>query len=275
MRSIGRLYNWDHLVFELRNAFVHPDLDNLIKEKTTLRKQQRNESFQSFYFELEKLFRSMMWPLSEEEKMRIVHKNMRTDYRKALTFIPIYDLPSLIAAGRKLDTHNFSLLNSVFGNEKTVHMITKQSERKNDTKKTANRTDPNNTYLNSSSQHHASKSPDNVNQIGDRGRNKRNEPTSTNVSANAPKVNNSTGSGRQLSTLTLGQLVAAHRPPSLTDCYNCGKSNHQHEQCREAVKIFCLICGFKGFETLNCPYCRKNGIQVDVSRPPPNLPPRT
>lgn len=49
MRSTGRLYNWDHLVMELRCAFVHPDLDNIIKMKVYLRKQQRNESFQSYY----------------------------------------------------------------------------------------------------------------------------------------------------------------------------------------------------------------------------------
>lgn len=274
MRSTGRLYNWDHLVMELRSAFVHPDLDNLVKMKVYMRKQQRNESFQSYYYDLEKLFRSMSCQIPEDEKMKIVHQNMRFDYRRQLTFLPIFDLPSLLAAGRKVDANNFSLYNKMFGGEKSVNTVSMISE-KSEAKKAPPRQDPRAT----TSSHNTRQAPRPINTHNRSPGNVTGESRQGNpirYSASNPpisNISNPAGGPGQKSTRRpnnhpspLEKLIDSYRPPGMNSCYNCGKPNHQHEDCPDPRRVFCLICGFKCFETSKCPYCRKNGLQTDQSR---------
>ncbi|XP_058827433.1 uncharacterized protein LOC131687369 [Topomyia yanbarensis] len=122
-RTTGRLLNWQHLVFELKRTYMHPDLDALIKMKIYQRRQQKHESFHEYYFELEKLFRTMSVQIPEHEKVQILQQNMRVDYKRQMTFIPIIDLETLVAAGQKLDALNFSAYNKVFGTEKTIQAV--------------------------------------------------------------------------------------------------------------------------------------------------------
>lgn len=296
MRSTGRLYNWDHLVWELRNAFVHPDLDSIVRVKVYLRKQQRNESFQSYNHDTEKLFRSMTVQIPEIEKKKLVQQNMRSDYRKQLTFLTIPDLPTLNAVGRMIDAGNFSLYNKMFGSEKSVNMVSEPPEKKTEVKKTPQlapqqtHTQPANTNNNNSRQN---QQPGNQNSYQPRGNQDnyqargsgsnpnlgtqyRVNPAANTTSTFTPNLAQPGGSGLNNSNRTastpsvLARLVDEWRPPNPNVCYNCGRTQHYHEECREPKRVFCLICGFKGFETLNCPYCRKNGIQAVASRAPPH-----
>lgn len=274
MRSTGRLYNWDHLVMELRCAFVHPDLDNLVKMKVYLRKQQRNESFQSYYYDLEKLFRSMSCQIPEDEKMKIVNQNMRFDYRRQLTFLPIYDLPSLIAAGRKVDANNFSLYNKMFGTEKSVNVVAASSE-KLEVKKPLlcpdNRPGPSGHQARPSYRPPNNNTQPNGSPMGKSGhralpRNDTQNPSIIKPSNPTGGSSTNQGPGSPNGPTPLEKLIASYRPPGMSSCYNCGRQGHQHEDCPNPRRVFCLICGFKGFETTKCPYCRKNGIQTDQSR---------
>ncbi|XP_058817004.1 uncharacterized protein LOC131680298 [Topomyia yanbarensis] len=129
-RSTNRLLNWQHLVFELRRTYMHPDLDALIKMKIYQRRQQKHESFHEFYFEMEKLFRSMSQQIPDYEKIQILQQNMRVDYKRQLAFIPIVDLQTLVASGQKLDSLNFSAYNKVFGTEKTVNTVEVQEKKR-------------------------------------------------------------------------------------------------------------------------------------------------
>ncbi|XP_058445188.1 uncharacterized protein LOC131426458 [Malaya genurostris] len=122
-RTTGRLLNWQHLVFELKRTYMHPDLDALIKMKIYQRRQQKQESFHEFYFEIENLFRTMSVQIPDYEKVQILQQNMRVDYKRQMTFIPIVDLETLLAAGQKLDALNFSAYNKVFGTEKNVFVV--------------------------------------------------------------------------------------------------------------------------------------------------------
>ncbi|KAL9705361.1 hypothetical protein quinque_008879 [Culex quinquefasciatus] len=130
--SFGRLMNWDHLVFELRRTYMHPDLDALMRIKIYGRKQQKNESFHDYHNEVESMFRSMQYQLPEFEKIQILKQNMRTDYKKQLTFVPKQTLSILVNAARMLDAHSFPAYNKVFGLERNVHAesTTNQSNKK-------------------------------------------------------------------------------------------------------------------------------------------------
>ena len=84
MRSRNNLYDWNHLVQELRQAFRHPDLDAALRVRIYQHRQQRNETFQQYYLQMEKLFRSMSQPMAENDKLEVLKMNLRYDYRKFL-----------------------------------------------------------------------------------------------------------------------------------------------------------------------------------------------
>ncbi|KAL9698970.1 hypothetical protein quinque_002411 [Culex quinquefasciatus] len=118
--SFGRLMNWDHLVFELRRTYMHPDLDALMRIKIYGRKQQKNESFHDYHNEVESMFRSMQYQLRSSRRFKFWKQNMRTDYKKQLTFVPKQTLSILVNAARMLDAHSFPAYNKVFGLERNV-----------------------------------------------------------------------------------------------------------------------------------------------------------
>lgn len=204
---------------------------------------------------------------------------MRSDYRKQLTFLPIYDLPSLIAAGRRVDANNFSLYNKLFGTEKT-NTVAAFQERKTEVKKPPPRSDnrqPSGSRSMAQSPRpsisHSSVSQSSV-QNRNLPKNAQTQPPNT-ANAHNPGSSGVNSARRSSSMLSaLEKLVDSHRPPGMSSCYNCRKPDHQYEECPEPKRVFCLICGFRGFETVNCPYCRKNGIQADQSRGSSHTSPR-
>ncbi|XP_055604769.1 uncharacterized protein LOC129753002 [Uranotaenia lowii] len=139
LRSAGRLSSWQHLIQELRNTFVHPELDSLLRTRIYLRRQQRNETFQDFYFEMEGMFRSMLHPMSDEEKLNVIKRNMRVDYKKLILWTPINNLTELREAGHRIDASNFSLYPKFFGTEKSILAVMDTREQTRTNTSTGNR----------------------------------------------------------------------------------------------------------------------------------------
>lgn len=249
MRTTGRLLNWQHLVLELKRTFMHPDLDALIKMKIYQRRQQRSESFHEFYYEMEKLFRTMCVQIPEYEKVQILLQNIRIDYKKQLTFLPITDLPSLIAAGQKIDALNFSAYHKVFGVEKSVSAIGPVKQKQS--------------------------TPE-----GNLNRQKLAQPTSHPHSDNTHKVSRSfhgsqnphkhqahtSNQPQHKPRLTLESLIDSYQPPPENTCYNCGIFGHSIRECRAPRAVLCENCGFRGYPFRNCPYCLKNARSASEKR---------
>ena len=278
-RSTGRLMNWEHLVFELRRTYMHPDLDALIKMKIYQRRQQRQESFHEFYFEMEKLFRSMCEQIPDQEKVQILQQNMRVDYRRQMTFIPILNLETLIAAGQKLDALNFSAYNKVFGTEKSVQAVGPQGNHNRSQPKPApvpppqqkrplgsynNRTGSqnSNTPIRTGQPSNSTPSSTSGNQNNQKPQLAQNSPRK--AEPNAPVPGPSGTSPRP--QLTLEQVVSGHKPPHPNSCFNCGTAGHHFAMCRQPRRLFCDKCGLHGFPSNFCPYCLKNGPRVDENR---------
>lgn len=279
-RATNRLLDWQHLVFELRRAHMHPDLDALIKMKIYQRRQQKHESFHEYYFEIDRLFRSMCMQIPDYEKVQILQQNMRIDYKRHMTFLPITDLETLVAAGQKLDALNFSVYSKVFGSEKTVHAVENDLKPKSKSgQKVASGTRTQQTISvvrqsrQNGNERHTNPS-------------KQSPPTRANASQNRPPAQQSStetqNSARNPSSssltlagpstyplrpqLTLEELVNRHSPPPNNTCFNCRKIGHEAPMCRQPKAIFCSNGGLHGFPTNFCPYCVKNGKNAGENR---------
>ncbi|XP_062534809.1 uncharacterized protein LOC134203992 [Armigeres subalbatus] len=243
MRATGRLLNWQHLLLELRRTFMHPDLDTLIKMKVYQRHQSRNETFLQYYHGMEELFGTMSVPLPEYEKVQILMQNMRIDYKKQLNFLPIADLPTLVAAGQKIDSVNFSVYNKVFGSDKSVNVV----ESPGSTTKLKPEKHPNQLPSCQQPPHVGNSSQTNRHQKGSQ-------------SHDLPRR----GSTRPQSTLE--EMIASHQPLSKRHCFNCGVFGHRIDQCRLPKGVLCENCGFRGYPSNNCPFCVKNAISASQNR---------
>lgn len=246
MRSTGRFLNWEHLVLELKRTFMHPDLDALIKMKIYQRRQQRNESFHEFYYEMERLFRTMCVQIPEHEKVQILLQNIRIDYRKQLTFLPITDLPTLIAAGQKIDSLNFSAYNKVFGIEKSVNTVSQTKPKK---------------ALVDNLPHQSTASPP-VQPHPQKSSRPPHSPNPPKNASHAPVRNQP----QQRARSTLENLIDTYQPPPDNTCYNCGIYDHSLRECSMPRAVLCENCGFRGYPFNNCPYCTKNAMSASEKR---------
>lgn len=269
MRSTNRLFNWQHLTWELKRAFMHPDLDTMIRMKIYGRKQQRNESFKDYYHDMERLFQTMNVPMTENEKLPILAQNMRVDYKKQINFVQIPNIDFLLAAGQRMDAINSSIANKVFGNEKAVNVVTETGAKPKN----------NNNNIQNSSQWQPSNPPHGPNFTQNRSvpNNSRtqNLPAQTNErrpqqSSVPPQESNTPRASTScpFAPGTLEYRIVNHRPPPRNQCYNCGHFGHQMANCRCPKSVLCENCGFQGYPSNNCPYCLKNSITVDQNRRP-------
>lgn len=258
MRSAGRLASWPHLVSELRRTFAHPELDSLVRAKIYQRRQQRNETFQDYYYDMERMFRSMILPMSDVEQLDILKRNMRSDYKKSLLWKPIFSLPELLEAGHIIDASNFSLFAQVFEKEKTTNAVSEFKPGKGDSRNPDRRSP----FKSSQKEANNNKAKEGFSKRkgGSDGR------KSTNPSGLTKELDPKEGPSKP--TRTLETLIEAHRPPRSYECLYCRQPSHSLEQCRNYRGSICLVCGFKEFETHNCPYCIKNGLQTAQNRRP-------
>lgn len=262
MRSSNRLTCWQHLVWELRKTFMHPDLDSLIKTKIYQRRQMRNESFQDYYHEMERLFRTMSEQISDFEKVQVLKNNMRIDYKKQINFQPLETIAQLTLAGQKVDALYYPAYNKVFGSEKTVNMVSSSEPKQKPAKKET--TKPPQSPPKTS---HPPNPPRNNNNNNNFSNNNRNQSQSTQQTAATSGSNLRSQNGP---VSQLEGLINNHRPPARNQCFNCGNFGHSMPNCPLPKGVLCENCGFRGYPTNNCPFCIKNDFAANQNRRPLN-----
>lgn len=107
---------WFELKSELKREFLPPDLDFQLEIQATNRRQGRSERFVDFFHDIQKLFQSMTRPISDRRKFNIVWRNMRFEYKNAMTGANINSLPKLKRYGRVVDENNWFSFQKPFEN---------------------------------------------------------------------------------------------------------------------------------------------------------------
>lgn len=254
-RNQRLLQSWPQLVHELKTEFRHPDLDSVLRTKIYQTRQQKGESFQQYYLQMNKLFQAMSHPMSDYEKLEVLKTNLRYDGRKALVGKNVTTLRELMTIGKDLDATDFSVFTKVFGPAKKENCMIESSGRTN----SGTRTFVNQNRQNAPPQH--LKTP------------RINNPNNTKTDSKpfpSSKQNQSGNSGNTEGHSTepkagtskpsaLLKLVSNYSPPEDGQCFNC-RDYHNLPDCPIPRRVFCNRCALLGFTTNNCPFCLKNGL---------------
>lgn len=103
--------SWEDLKQELLDEFLPTDFDYRLMEELKARTQGIDESFSSYYSVMLNFFARLRTPISDEEKLRILRRNIRPSFSERLALVPIVSLSDFKSKCKELETQK---LNSQF-----------------------------------------------------------------------------------------------------------------------------------------------------------------
>lgn len=227
--------NWTQLKSELKREFLPPDLDFQLEIQATNRRQARGEKFVDYLHDMQKIFQSMTRSISEKRKFEIIWRNMRFDYKNAMTGACIKSLPKLKRYGRIVDENNWSIFQKPFENS--------SKPRSNQLNEISTPSKTNNTQQKTKNNKQIEASKQQKQKVEE-------EQQKTHEGQVEPMEGSTKG--------TLKMLVEQYKRPPIGTCYNCRKQGHYYFECEEPRHTFCRICGFPDVLTKTCPRCPKN-----------------
>lgn len=242
----GDFRNWSELKKELKREFLPPDIDFQLEIQATNRRQVRGEKFSDYFHEIQKIFQSMTKQLSEKRKFRIVWRNMRHDYKNALTGAEVKTLSKLRRYGRKVD-ENFSFVQRQ--TEMPIRHRNQVGEITTTQTKGKSGSSGNNTrvFINSQNQTKPITA----------GQGKKDQQARVGKEQGKREEVRAIPGDQPLEVQTQSLPNRYQRPPIGT-CYNCRKHGHHYVECSETKRLFCRVCGFPDVYTSACPNCPKN-----------------
>lgn len=103
-RSIrNNVSNWQELITQLEIAFLPPEYDEQLLDEIKARKQGHSESISIFVATMQNLFNRLATVLSEEEKLKIIRRNILPKYIHALALTDIKNTAELLTLCKKID----------------------------------------------------------------------------------------------------------------------------------------------------------------------------
>lgn len=239
--------NWHELKRELKREFLPPDLDFQLEVQATERRQARGEKFTDYLHDMMKIFHSMTRPISDRRQFDIIWRNLRFDYKNAMTGAGVRSLSKLKKYGRVIDENNWTMFHK--SHENTAR------GRNNQINEVA--------ATDSSKSKSASSNPQSASRVFTRSK-PRNEPTEKTNQLTETK-NSGERKGEKSddpvvgsAKSTLFEMAGKYRRPPLGVCYNCRTSGHHYADCPKPKGKFCRVCGFGNVITSACPVCQKN-----------------
>lgn len=243
--------NWRGLKRELKREFLPPDLNFQIEAQASGRRQAKGEKFADYFHDMQKLFQAMTKPISERHKFSIVWRNMRFDYKNALTGANIKNLTKLKKYGRIVDENNCNLFQkSIEGPVRPKQHSISEITTSQFQKQKNNNSSGHNTKIFTKSK----PKQENNEKI------QRSEEPKGGSEKGVEKPSNMAREMEGTAAGTLQVLVDQYKRPPLGTCYNCRNTGHHYTECSNKRGSFCRVCGFQDVFTSKCPHCQKNGL---------------
>ncbi|XP_062700163.1 myosin-2 heavy chain-like [Aedes albopictus] len=239
--------NWHELKRELKREFLPPDLDFQLEVQATERRQARGEKFTDYLHDMMKIFHSMTRPISDRRKFDIIWRNLRFDYKNAMTGAGVRSLSKLKKYGRIIDENFWSMFhkshdNMTRGRNAQVNEVSASDPSKSkafpQNSSTATRV-----FTRSKPRNEPTEKTKPLSETKNVGEKKGEKPAD-------PMEGSSKG--------TLIAMAENYRRPPFGVCYNCRLSGHHYADCPKPKGKFCRICGFADVITPACPVCQKN-----------------
>lgn len=275
MSNKHRFTTYSELMESLKATFRHPDLDHFVLLEIHQRRQQKNESFLEFFLDVERKFKSLAKPVSEEEIAQAVRRNLRPDYKRALIGREFADLMELQMAGQEIDATNTYLFSKPHGHNSQTNAIKaegkppfgnnnnrKGGQTSQESQKDSNQQrkfSSNRPNQGSSSSNQQGKQPSQKDQSRSYQEKKSFEPKKTEKKNTSDCEPQESSPVNDVSKGVEAQLRSHFPMNDKFVCFNCRSQQHLTDQCSQPYKIHCQVCGFQGFPTHRCPYCSKNG----------------
>lgn len=243
---------WSELKKELKREFLPPDLDFQTEVQASNRRQARGEKFGDYFRDMQKLFQSMTKPMSDSRKFEIIWRNMRYDYKNALTAARIKSLSKLKKYGRILDENNCNLFQKpVDASSRPKQQYVNEIITSGNPKQ---KQGSNNSYNNSKV---FSKTKPKAG--GKEEEDKFERSNQEKGGKFKPRDKEEADAMEGTAAGTMQALVDRYKRPPLGTCYNCGRHGHHYSDCSNKRGNFCRICGFPDVHTTKCLFCQKNG----------------
>lgn len=225
--------SWNKICKMLRTMYGDPNKDVGIEERIQERKQNETENFVSFIAEIEKLNNNLNKKLAEDEKFKIIWRNMRSSYKKDLALVKVRNLKHLIKLCIKIDAEDQNLKKKEHvTTRKSVNYIFQQDKaEKHELEDSFQNLGINNSFEVSGEQEIHAITPI---------RNNMSQPKFN------QQVNRSTNSVSQ-NTPTPCQMSATR-----LICWNCNRAGHLWNVCSAQKTIFCHLCGNPGKTANTC-----------------------
>lgn len=101
--------SWDALVSELKAAFLPANYDDRLVEEIRLRTQGKDESIDVYIAVMHGLFSRLATPYSEEQRLKILLRNVSPFYQTQLSLVTVSTTNELIRYGRALEATKISV----------------------------------------------------------------------------------------------------------------------------------------------------------------------
>lgn len=100
--------SWEDLKQELLDEFLPSDFDYRLMEELKTRTQGVGESFSTYYSVMLNFFARLRVPISEEEKLRILRRNIRPCFAERLAIVPIVSLSDFKTKCKEIERQNLN-----------------------------------------------------------------------------------------------------------------------------------------------------------------------
>lgn len=269
----GELVSWEALKRMMRQEFLPSSYAYILRMEAYHRLQGEDESFSKFFQDISTLFQYVDPPMSEQEKLFIVKKNMNATYAPIASAQQACSMSRLVNACKEFDElrrlqegqrrrtiYPSSLLEPSLATPAPQQRATRNSNPiiQRFPKVHAIEQCETNTYLPDTAE---VKDPE-IRAKEEERIDSRLDQLLQQVDALKLKFDRRDTLGNQLTSISSNRRDTQHGDNSSSrtaplSCWNCDEEGHRFLDCpKPQAVIFCYRCGQKGFSLRNCSICR-------------------